>query len=245
MLSEVPKTALIIPCYNEGRRLDLPAFKAAFETYPELTFYFVDDGSLDNTYEILQNLSADSTRVKLLRMEQNAGKAAAVRHGILASIKDGNILTGYWDADLATPLSELQAFIIELSRPGVEMVMGCRLAHLGAKVRRKASRHYLGRFFATAVSALLSMQVYDTQCGAKLMKAELAAKIFAKPFISGWLFDVELIKRMKERYGIPVCETKIVELPLRQWNDVGGSKLKLSKMLLVPFVLLRIFSSRS
>ena len=245
MLSEVPKTALIIPCYNEGRRLDLTAFKAALETYPELVFYFVDDGSSDNTCEILQNLSADSPRVKLLRMEQNAGKAAAVRHGILASIKDGNILTGYWDADLATPLSELQAFIKELSNPGVEMVMGCRLAHLGARVRRKASRHYLGRFFATAVSALLSMQVYDTQCGAKLMKAELAAKIFAGPFISGWLFDVELIKRMKEIYGIPACETKIIELPLRQWNDVGGSKLKLSKMLLVPFVLLRIFSSRS
>jgi glycosyltransferase involved in cell wall biosynthesis len=245
MLSDMPKTALVIPCYNEEKRLSLPAFKAAMETYPELTFYFVDDGSADNTYEILHEFSGNYSRAKVLRLEKNAGKAVAVRHGILASIKDGNVLTGFWDADLATPLSEMKAFIRELADSDVEMVMGCRLAHLGSKVRRKASRHYLGRAFATTVAMLLSMPVYDTQCGAKLMKAELAAKLFDRPLVSAWLFDVELIKRMKEIYGIPGCETKIIELPLRQWNDVAGSKLKLSKMLLVPFVLLRIFSRRS
>ena len=245
MFSDMPKTALIIPCYNEGKRLNLPAFKETLDSYPELMFYFVDDGSADNTYEVLQDFSVKSTRVKVLRLEKNAGKAVAVRHGILASIKDGNALTGFWDADLATPLSELKAFIHEISNPDVEMVMGCRLAHLGSKVKRKVSRHYLGRIFATTVSAMLSMQVYDTQCGAKLMRAELAAKLFDRPFISAWLFDVELLKRTKEIYGIPACEIKIIELPLRQWNDVAGSKLKFSKMLLVPFVLLRIFSSRS
>ncbi len=245
MLSDMPKTALIIPCYNEGKRLNLPAFNAAMNFYPELVFYFVDDGSVDNTYEILNNFSVNSARVKVLRLEKNSGKAAAVRHGILTSIKDENALTGFWDADLATPMSELKAFIEELNKSEVDMVMGCRLAHLGAKVRRKALRHYLGRVFATTVAILLSMQVYDTQCGAKLMKTALAAKLFERPFISDWLFDVELIKRMKAIYGTAGCEAKILELPLRQWNDVAGSKLKLSKMLLVPLVLLRIFSRRS
>lgn len=245
MLSEMPKTALVIPCYNEVRRLSLPAFKAALDSYPELMFYFVDDGSTDHTKQMLKDFSASSARLKILSLAKNSGKAAAVRHGVLESVKDGNELTGFWDADLATPLSELKYFIKELSCPNVEMVTGCRLAHLGSKVKRKASRHYLGRIFATVVSVLLSMKVYDTQCGAKLMKAELAAKLFADPFISGWLFDVELLKRMKEIYGIPGCEIKIHELPLRQWHDVGGSKLKFSKMLLVPFVLLRIFSRKS
>lgn len=245
MLFDMSKTALVIPCYNEETRLDLPAFKAALDSYPELALYFVDDGSTDKTYETLLDFSVNLPRVKVLRMKKNAGKAAAVRHGILASIEDGNALTGFWDADLATPLSELKAFIQELANSELEMVMGCRLVHLGASINRKAVRHYLGRIFATAVAVLLSMPVYDTQCGAKLMKSELAVKIFDKPFISAWLFDVELIKRVKEIYGIPVCKTKIIELPLRQWHDVGGSKLKFSKMLLVPFVLLHIFSRRS
>jgi len=241
----MPKTALVIPCYNEEKRLYLPAFKNALDNYPELILYFVDDGSTDNTYRILKNFSTNLTNVKILRLENNEGKAAAVRFGVLESLKEGNVLTGFWDADLATPLSELETFIQKLSNPDVEMVIGCRIVRLGSKIKRKALRHYLGRVFATTVSILLSMPIYDTQCGAKLMKKELATRLFEQPFISAWLFDVELIKRTKEIYGIAVCNTKVIEKPLHEWNDIGGSKLKFSKMLFVPFILLRIFRSKS
>lgn len=245
MLSGMPKTTLVIPCYNEEKRLNLAAFNDAIEKYSSLNLCFVDDGSRDNTLQLLQNAFAQNDRVKIISQKKNAGKAVAVRSGILNAIHDDESeLVGFWDADLATPLSELEHFLHEFQKPGIELVIGCRFRRMGSDVKRKTSRHYLGRVFATAVSLLLAMPVYDTQCGAKVMRTELAEKIFANPFISPWLFDVELLKRMKELKGIKLCEQSIIELPLRRWNDIDGSKLSATKMFFASLTLCRIFTKR-
>ena len=114
-------------------------------------------------------------------------------------------------------------------REPIEMVFGARVQLLGRSIERQAHRHYLGRIFATAVSLVLDLRVYDTQCGAKLFRVspELRA-LFAEPFVSRWIFDVEIIARLintRRELDLPPVEQAIYEYPLQQWRDVSGSKL--------------------
>ena len=83
------------------------------------------------------------------------------------------------------------------------------------------------------------MPLYDTQCGAKLIRADAARQIFAEPFISRWIFDVELIARLIERCGERINEA-MVEVPLRQWTGVAGSKVKPSSFLVAFTDLIKI-----
>ena len=88
---------------------------------------------------------------------------------------------GYWDADLATPLTEIQVFIQKFkSNNELKAVCGSRVLRLGSSIRRSVFRHYFGRIFATIVSNILNIPVYDTQCGAKIFLAEFAEIIFSE-----------------------------------------------------------------
>jgi len=99
---------------------------------------------------------------------------------------------------------------------------------LGYDIERSAVRHYLGRVFATAASVILKARVYDTQCGAKLFRVGAALQAaLGDPFPDRWSFDVELLARLLyPPPGVPpVAPDQIVEVPLTEWRDVGGSKL--------------------
>ena len=150
---------LVIPCFNEEKRLDVGAFRAF-----DAEFLFVNDGSTDGTLRLLQSLrDSDARRFSVLNLERNSGKAEAVRLGILAALDRGVDLTGFWDADLATPLAQLPGFLeIFATRPEIEMVFGARVRLLGRDISRHASRHYVGRFGATLISQTLGLAVYDT-----------------------------------------------------------------------------------
>jgi dolichyl-phosphate beta-glucosyltransferase len=130
---------------------------------------------------------------------------------------------GYWDADLATPLFEIQNMLQfrDLFYPRKEVIFASRILRLGSQIVRQPHRHYLGRLFATVAYLLLNISSYDSQCGAKLMSRYMAEKAFNEPFISGWIFDIEIMLR--------VGETNITEYPLVEWVDVPGSKIKLFK----------------
>ena len=101
-------------------------------------------------------------------------------------------------------------------------------------------RHYLGRIFATCVSLSLNLPTYDTQCGYKLIKSELAKSIFKDPFVSPWFFDVELLFRIKNSKGADFVKKHVYEFPLFEWEEVEGSKIKLIDYFTVPFQLLKI-----
>jgi glycosyltransferase involved in cell wall biosynthesis len=226
-----PELALVVPCYNEEARLDPEAFLHFVTTHPGVQLVLVDDGSLDATGEILERLRAAApAAVTTLRQSPRRGKAEAVRAGILAGLAQRAGLVGFFDADLSTPLRAIDDFLTVLrDRPGVEFVLGSRVMLMGRDIKRKSTRHYLGRVFATAVSHALDLPVYDTQCGAKIIRANAAtATLFAAPFRSPWIFDVELIARylrLPVAPGEPARRDRLYELVLPAWHDKPGSKL--------------------
>lgn len=233
-LGAVKQTVVVVPCWNEARRLDGEAF-LGLAARSRITLCFVDDGSTDETATVLRSLAArGGDQVAVLPLSENRGKAEAVRRGLLAAIDRGADVVGYADADLSTPPAELARLIELMAGPGApDAVLGSRVALLGADIRRKFHRHLLGRVFATGASLLLRLPVYDTQCGAKLFRAGPALRrALDEPFRSRWAFDVELLGRLlveREREGLDGA-AGIVEVPLRAWTDVPGSKLSIGAM---------------
>lgn len=232
---------IVIPCYNEAQRLQGDKFTDYLQHNEDIFFLFVNDGSKDATLQVLQDLSAQNSRIYYLDLPINGGKAEAVRQGILyAKEKLDSQYVGFLDADLATPLSEIDNFRTHIKEGEFDIVMGLRLLRLGAKVQRKRSRHLMGRIFATLSSLILQLPVYDTQCGAKLFHTSIIDALFSERFITSWLFDIELLFRYRNTYGIERAKTKIYELPLLQWNDIAGSKLKFKDFFKAPYELCKI-----
>jgi len=223
------RVTIVVPCYNEEKRLDTKAFlDFRFEGH-DLEFLFANDGSRDGTLHVIESLrAADPTRFDVFDGGVNRGKAEIVRQGINAAMERGADLVGFWDADLATPLNEIPSFLeIVDARPNIEMVYGARVRLLGRDIQRRVSRHYFGRVGATLISSSLGLAVYDTQCGAKLFRVnDTTRAIFAKPFLSRWIFDVEIIARFIKLRGRDAAVNAIYELPIRTWHDVAGSKVK-------------------
>lgn len=226
------RTLLVVPCFDEEQRLRPEAFLAFAKTWPDGRFLLVDDGSTDRTFSILEGLEASMPgSFEILRLPQNAGKAEAVRSGIRRALQSDAEYVGFWDADLATPLETVRLFEeVFRERPAVEMVLGARVRLLGKDIRRNPARHYLGRGFATAVALVLGIEIYDSQCGAKLFRAtEDVRSVFDAPFASRWIFDVELLARFIQRKraaGVQDVEALLYELPLPEWHDQRGSKLR-------------------
>jgi len=221
---------LVVPCYNEADRLDDEAFLTLVRGQDDLRVLFVNDGSKDATAERLAVLAArQSDRIAVLELPRNVGKAEAVRAGLRRALAEGAPLVGYLDADLATPVSEVRRLVSVLRRNGATVLLASRVSLLGRDIQRKALRHYLGRVFASVASAVLRLSVYDTQCGAKLFRATPALEAaVAEPFLSRWIFDVELLGRLMTGSATtaPLSEGDVVEEPLLSWRDVPGSKLR-------------------
>lgn len=231
----------MVPCYNESQRLDGDAFVRFADENEGIRFLFVNDGSRDNTLEVLRALAQRHSALLVLDLEQNGGKAEAVRRGMMhAATEIRPDFIGFWDADLATPLSEIPRFIGIAANHGYNAVTGLRLLRLGAGVRRKKLRHYLGRCFATAASVMLGLPVYDTQCGAKLYRTEVVASLFSEKFITRWLFDVEILARYIVAYGRTAATNEIYEHPVFAWEDIAGSRLKAHDFFKAPMEMLKI-----
>lgn len=240
---------LVVPCYNEARRLRGQEFVAFVRSHPGVRFLFVDDGSSDGTGAVHAELvKCAPGDIDALRLERNQGKAEAVRQGILQALRSSPRLVGFWDADLATPLYAVEDFLKVADKcPGVEMILGSRVMLMGRDIRRKAWRHYPGRVFATAASLTLGVPVYDTQCGAKVFRATAAiGEVFAHPFRSPWIFDVEMLARYLDlpEDGGPARAARIYELAVPAWHDVPGSKVRPSDFVKSFVDLLAVRRSR-
>jgi len=124
------------------------------------------------------------------------------------------------------------------------VLIGARVKLLGRNIKRKGFRHVLGRLSATIISIVLGVPVYDTQCGAKFFRVtELTGSLFEEPFVSSWIFDVEILSRLikAHRLGFSCSPEKTVwEAPLDQWVHKDGSKIEISDYFTALYELFKI-----
>jgi dolichyl-phosphate beta-glucosyltransferase len=206
-----PSLSVVIPAYNEALRLPetlarVQAHLATLEREHEIVV--VDDGSSDGTAETAGRIG--NVPVRVLRHEPNRGKGYAVRRGMLAARGERRLMT---DADLSTPITELDRLEAELDR-GFDVAIGSR-ALVGSRieVHQPLYREAMGRAFNVLVQQLLLPGLHDTQCGFKLFTARAAEAAFAPGRLDGFSFDVEAL------YAARVRGLRIAEVPVVWRND--------------------------
>lgn len=214
-----PCFSIIIPAYNEEENI-IPAIKsienyfAGSDIYHEIIV--VDDGSSDNTAGVAQKNFMEP-HVRVIKKKVNSGKGAAVKEGVLNS-KGHYIL--FIDADLSTPISELEKFI-KYVKKGYDVVIGSRgLYDSQLIVRQPWYRESMGRIFNLFVKNFLLRGIKDTQCGFKLFRADCARKIFQLQRIKGFGFDMEALF-LARKMGY-----EIVEVPVK-WRNRSDSRVKI------------------
>lgn len=224
------------------QRLSLGDYAAYFEARPDVSFVFVDDGSTDGTPALLKSFAAGrERRVAVIASPHNAGKAAAVRIGVLHALQGGTVdCIGFMDADLATPFVEMDRLLACCTTiPTAVIAFASRVNSPGAHIVRSPIRRLCGMAFASAARLLLGISARDTQCGAKLIRAAVAGDIFREPFMSRWLFDVELFLRAA---ALPAAvPAMFVEVPLAEWTEKGHSRIGVADVSGILFDFLAIW----
>ena len=226
---------LTVPCYNEATRLDAKAFQALAEP-GKLHLVFVNDGSVDNTATVLRQIQQGCPKaIDLLHLPKNQGKAEAVRMGMQHGMARQAEWVGYYDADMSTPPDELKR-LWQLS-DGHQVSLAIRKAGQTIISERSWFRDLLTRLCVIWAQWLLEMPIADTQCGAKLFRAGPALhEALSRPFHSRWVFDVELLGRLRHGGTTPaVTRDQFLQMPLLQWDDHSDSRFVLSE---VPRTLL-------
>lgn len=237
------RTIIVVPCYNEAKRLNPSAFLDFLDHCRGISFLFVNDGSKDDTLACLNDLKDGAPdRIEVLDLERNGGKAEAVRQGLLHAAGMDAEFVGYWDADLATPLDAIRDFVrVAKKFVEVQVVYGARRALLGHRIERTFTRRLVSRCCALLARQAVRLPIGDTQCGAKLLRnSPILRTALAQPFTAGWLFDVELFSRLSAR----LADRKLAfyEQPLAEWDEVAGSKVSSTAILKSGFRMLRLIA---
>lgn len=239
-------TGIIIPCYNEEKRLNTQAFIDFIKSHQDYILCFVNDGSSDDTLKVLNKMkSALPERINIVNMEENVGKAEAVRAGALSLYANSTIdFIGFIDADLSTDFTDFKALVQTLKTDDkLELVYGSRNKEESQNVDRNFFRNIFSRIIKTFIYLILRLPIEDTQCGAKVFKRELIGIAFMKPFLTRWLFDIEIFIKLKRHYSPENIMNYIHEQPLKRWVHVEDSKLGLKDAIQIPYRLIAIWYS--
>jgi len=227
--------AIIVPCFNEEKRLDRIAFSQFAQLHQHVKIVFVNDGSSDETQRIIENITSFHENTAVLNLSKNVGKGEAVRQGFIYAAKSKSFdFIGYLDADLSVSLEEFHDIYKYALEKNEDFIFGSRIKKLGSLIKRSHFRHIVGRILATIFDKKFQLGYYDTQCGAKVFKSSLLENILRQPFSTKWFFDIEIFLRLK-------AENKNysgVEYPLKTWHNKKGSKLDL---LSFPIISKEIF----
>jgi dolichyl-phosphate beta-glucosyltransferase len=209
--------SIIIPAYNEEKRL--PATLRTVKAYLDAASWefaevvVVDDGSRDGTVEM-----ARKAGVRVLQNPSNRGKGYSVRHGMLEAQGEWTLFS---DADLSTPIEELEKLWKAVEQAGAQAAIGSRdLDRSLIGVRQPLFREFGGRFFNLVIRAITGLPFHDTQCGFKLFEGKVAREIFGRQRVERFGFDVEVLY-IAQKLGY-----RTLEVPVR-WNDVAGTKVKM------------------
>lgn len=233
---------VVIPCYNEEDRISGATFKEFLMKNHGYHFCFVNDGSTDNTLEVLEQLKIGfEDSISIVNCEKNGGKAEAVRKGTLKLLQDRQLdYIGYLDADLSTDLSDFNELVNTLESSDYQIVSGSRIHRMGATITKQSARKIISKTINLIIQGLLGMGFKDTQCGAKVMDRNLAAAVLTGKFVTKWLFDVEIFVRIRAIYGKERAKALICEQPLKRWIHADGSKLSMRDSVTILGQLTRI-----
>jgi dolichyl-phosphate beta-glucosyltransferase len=218
--SRRPHLSIVIPAYNEARRLErslrsIAGFLARLDHSRELVI--VDDGSSDGTFEVIQSIGAAlDLPVRGIRYEVNRGKGYALKVGF-AHARGERIL--FADADLATPIEELSSLYVALEE-GCDIAIGSRkMAGAEIRVHQPWVREQMGKVFTWLVRTFLA-DVSDATCGFKMFRGEVGRDLFSRLRVDDWAFDAELLFLARRR------GYRIAEVPV-SWEDQSGTKVRL------------------
>ena len=212
--------SVVIPAYNEAKRI-VPTLKSVFDYLKKQNYEYevlvVNDGSKDNTAEIVQSFQSQVSSLKLIDNKQNRGKAKAVQQGMMAAQGD---LRLFMDADNATTIDNLDKMLLHINDG-----YGIVIASIGIKGAEKIGeepvyRRLLGQLGNLWIRFWAVPDIHDTQRGFKLFTREVAEKIFPKMLTFGWGFDVELLA-LARKYGYKIKEVPIV------WKNAPDSKVNI------------------
>ena len=213
-----PTYSIVIPAYNESARIRSTIEKILVHIQRQgwdAEVLVVNDGSTDDTAQIVQSYAAENPALRLLDNPGNRGKGYSVRHGMLHA--NGEVML-FSDADLSSPIEEADKLFAAVNS-GADVAMGSRWLRAELQTQRQPLyRQLLGRIFNLALRILLGLQYRDTQCGFKAFTRRAAQTIFPLQHIERWGFDPEILY-LARKFGL-----KIQELPV-QWAHRDGTRI--------------------
>ena len=224
---------VVIPCYNEETRLLSKEFTNFLDSNLGYHLCFVNDGSKDDTLKVLKELAKGREDfISVFDCVKNGGKGEAVRQGMLHLVKDKQLdYLGYLDADLSTDFKDFDDLVNTIENTDFQIVSGSRIARMGADINKESAREIISLTINFIIRKILGMNFKDTQCGAKIIRRDLVKIVFKDKFLTRWLFDVEIFKRMGNIYGKEKAVSMICEQPLKRWIHADGSKLSMKDSL--------------
>ena len=210
--------SIVIPCYNEEERL--PHTVEQIERYlnskdVDYELILVDDGSADGTRMVMDAAAERNRFVRLEALPRNRGKGRALAEGV-AVAKGSEILVT--DADLSTPIEELPKLQAELEKGAGVAIASRALRDSRVEVSQPVYRVLMGKAFNLLVQAVLLPGIWDTQCGFKLFRADVAHEAFAELTTDGFGYDPEVLYRAKRR-GVRIAEVPVV------WRNSAPTKV--------------------
>jgi dolichyl-phosphate beta-glucosyltransferase len=236
------RLSLIIPAFNEADRI-VPSLRKIVQYLRAVEYeseiLVVDDGSPDKTSEVAQNALTEFLQEpskvsgRVISLQKNLGKGGAVATGMLAATGDVRIFT---DADLSTPINEVEKVIPLIATGQYDVVIGSRAAEERTLVKKHQPwyREMMGRFFNVLVQTFVFRGFKDTQCGFKGFSAKAAQYLFSRQKITGFTFDVEMLYLAKQ------AGFKIKEVAIEWYNDERTTVGAVSDSTKMIFELLRI-----
>ena len=220
---------VVIPCYNEEERLLSKEFIDYIDENSGYHLCFVNDGSKDKTIEVLNNLQKGREDfITVYDCEKNGGKAEAVRLGMLHMAQKEDLdYIGFLDADLSTDLADFDDLVKTIQTSDFKIVSGSRISRMGANITKESARKIISITINFIIRKILKMDFKDTQCGAKIFSKDVIKIAFGEKFVTQWIFDVEIFKRMSIHFGLKRAKELLCEQPLKRWIHADGSKLSM------------------
>ena len=213
-----PKYSIVIPAYNESARIRTTIEKILGHIQRRdwnAEVLVVNDGSTDDTPQIVQTYAADNPVLHLIDNPGNRGKGYSVRNGMLHAC--GEVIL-FSDADLSSPIEEADKLFAAV-QGGVDVAMGSRWLRRELQTQRQPLyRQVFGRVFNLALRILLGLHYQDTQCGFKAFSRRAVQSIFPLQHIERWGFDPEILY-LAQRFGF-----RIEEVPVK-WAHRDGTRI--------------------